>query len=138
MQTDSSTSTYHRKCGHMFFGTQCRIKISTCRALLSSSSFFQVDQLHRRLLDWAHVADGDCWKDKLLCLMHVNADADWEAEVGPCQTVDAVRQTTHHHQQRHRPVARLHNALATHASCSLAKQAYEPSHYMYALGGKVK
>jgi len=51
--------------------------------------------------------------------MYVYADADWEAEVGHCQTVDAVRQTTHHHQQRHRPVARLHNALATHASCSL-------------------
>jgi len=86
----------------------------TCRALLSSFSFLHVNRFHCRLLDWTHVADGDCWKDELLRLLQVDADTFRVAEVGRSQSEDAVRQTTHQHHHRRCPVARLHNAFVTH------------------------
>ena len=97
---------------------QCT-RTTTGRAFLSTfGSSSQVSSLQSGLPDRTHVADGDCWKDKLLFPPHAHLHADWVAEIGLGQSSDANQHTSSHHGQRKDPITLFHrsyNALSSKA-----------------------
>ena len=58
-------------------------------------------------------------------LPDVDDDADWVADVGRRQTVDAERHAGHHQHQRRHPVARLHHALIGGPTAQQAQYRYD-------------